>query len=75
MPPPPVIELRQGYRCMSHGKLSYMTEEEALAELERIKDDPKTAKIPQRAYHHIDEGDRRCIYWHLTSRPHPRRHR
>lgn len=65
MPQPPVITLKVGYRCGAHGKLAYVTEdeaEEALAGMERYPG----RKIPTRAY---KPTDGRCIYWHLTSKP------
>ena len=67
MSQPPVIELKQGYRCLPHGKLSYATREEAEEALARMVPHPGR-KVPTRAYRPFDDGDKRCIYWHLTSR-------
>lgn len=68
MAQPPVIELHKGYRCGAHGKLAYLTKEEAEDALTHMDKYPGR-KLPKRSYRPADDGDNRCIYWHLTSRP------
>jgi hypothetical protein len=58
-------------RCGKHGKEIFTSEDAAEAELARIRQLPSgPVKVPTRAYY-----ERRCGWWHLSSRPdlHPGR--